>query len=193
MMGSNRMAAASAAQPGAWSPANRAASAELHASTTASKNSPSTSHPWRSGCSALTRLPVKARLPWRVNHSKAGSGSKVCSDCRGSKRSAEPGPLNRASFRTRRKTWALAREAGVLSAATHKGSISSCRTAGGSFWHSRSTVQCVGQVKPRSAHAAAWPRSCSRSTHPHPLQVITAAPNISQAGPPGMRRPRPSG
>jgi len=104
MIGAYGNAAATLDQFGAIDAAIRALSDALAASTTPSNCSSSTRQPPSTADTRSTRWRTRRSAPALRNQRSAGAGRASPKLTRGSNRSAEPRPLNRASFRTRRKT-----------------------------------------------------------------------------------------
>jgi hypothetical protein len=140
---------------------------------------------------ACTRVRQRSVAPCAASQVVAASGSSRPRSTRGSSRSLAPGALNRASRSTRRNTLALAASAGVLSAATHSGSISSRRTCGPMDCESRATVQSAGQRKPRAIHPPAAPTRRRRSATLHCRAASNARANAGSGRPGGSIRPWP--
>ena len=86
-----------------------------------------------------TRAPRRGGVPRSVSHAIAASGSRALRSTRGSSRLEPPLAENSASRSTRKKTWPLARSAGVFSAETHSGSISEAMTPVVRPWQSSLT------------------------------------------------------
>ena len=121
-----------------------------------------------------------------ASHISAGAGKSSVKPRRGKSRSDAPRPVARASCRTRRKTAPLADAAGVLSAATHKGSTSSRRIDSGKAAQSSATVASAAQRKSARCHAAAVRSNESRACQDHRCWPSTPSANASFGGPAGQ-------
>jgi hypothetical protein len=98
---------------------------------------------------------------------------------------------NSASRITRRKTSPLERAAGVLRAATHKGSINCSRTRGVSLRVSSATLCAGGQRKRASCQPAAARSSDSLSAQVQPRAARIPAAASQGAGHSGSANPLP--
>ena len=159
------------------------------AQITLSKASPSTRQCGACQRRLLTRWPQCTRAwPGRSAvggpeaHTAAAAGNKLARSTRGSSKWEPPRMPNKASCSTLKNTWALASAAGVLSAETHRGSISSCNTRGVMLWHRSATVALGAHLKPCSCQPSAPCISDQRSAHDQPRAVAMAAKASSGAG-----------
>ena len=191
MIGSNCSAPACRDQAGATVAVSRAASLAGVATISLSNGSPSTDHAEAAREMTITLAEDRTSAPFAVNQASAGAGRSSLRFTRGNSKSAEPGPLKRASFKTRRKTMALACSAGVFKAATHRGSMSSWRTQAGNLAVSWVTLICGSHWKPVITHPAAAASSASLACHGHPECLSTAFAKAPAGCPAGNRSPWP--
>ena len=143
-------------------------------------------------------VPVCITPPLRSSHLAAVSGNRVPRSQRGSSRfelpqSPSPSP-NSASRMTRRNTCPLARSAGVLSADTHRGSISSAITRGVRSRHRPAHRFAAADTGSRAARQPSAVRSkAALSPQLQPLAVTMPAAASSGAGQGAARGRVPSG
>ena len=171
----------------------RTASGAETARMTASNGSLFTRHWLPVAAMRSARVPSLTSPPRWVIQSAAACGNSADKSVRGSSRLEPPRAPKSESRSTRRKTWALARSAGVLRADTHNGSISSAITRGLTRRHKDATLVCGGQWNPASCQPVLAASSDHLSFRLQPCAPHMPARASQGDGQSGRVNPPPSG